>query len=235
MKTSEFIYRNGDVINVIQYKKSQNSKIGAGHVVQTYHFAIDQIVNNNIKLDNATCLDCPLKFNADGISGGCYTHKGLQLLGLKSMLKRLNALDLSKIPSLDALTYLDFVSWKRTIPMVNLVRFGAYGEPIHLGEFIAMSLKNKGRKSTGYTHTWRNKKYDWSYKLFMASTHTNEETADANKRGFRAFEVTDVHVKDSVNCPASKESKKKTTCILCGLCNGNEGQNSRKNVYILKH
>lgn len=227
MKTKEFTYLANDIVNVIQVKPSQNSKIGFGMVVQTYHFSIDQIRNEDLKLDSKTCLDCPLSFNNNG---GCYTHKGLQRLGLNSMIRRLN-----KIEQFNTFDPFKFAEFLNSFGTVNLVRFGAYGEPIHLGYNVVSSLANKGQKTTGYSHQWKKGQFEWANGYFMASTHSDQEATEARSLGFRSFKVLLEKDQSAVNCPASKESGKKATCITCGLCNGLKEKGSKKDIYILQH
>jgi len=234
MKTIEYIYKQKNVINVIQAKVSQNSKIGIGYIIQTYHFSIDQVKNNDFSMDTNNCLDCPFSFNQnDGKSGGCYTHKGMQLMGLKSMLKRLN----KKINTLNDFNESNFNNFvkiiKNTYP-VDLVRFGAYGEPVLLGSDVVKKLVNLGKKHTGYTHQYRKNQFNWSNDFFMASTHNLAQSLTAARLGFRSFFVADNSNIDGVNCPASKESNRKSSCIKCGLCNGSL-KGSKKDVYILQH
>ena len=45
MKKQEIILSDSKTITVIQAKVSQNSKIGLGYIVQTYHFSIEQIAS----------------------------------------------------------------------------------------------------------------------------------------------------------------------------------------------
>jgi hypothetical protein len=235
MKQIEYIYSDKKNIHVIQAKVSQNSKIGIGYVIQTYHFSIDQVINNDFKLDKNNCLNCPYSFNQNnGKSGGCYTHKGTQSWGLKSMLKRLhNNLDSIKPFNSDMLTafYINVVNTYK----VDLIRFGAYGEAVLMGEDVINILLPLSKKHTGYTHQWDNKKYTWSKNAFMSSTHNLKEVIKAEKKGFRNFfATTDKEVTSGTNCPASKESGLNLTCIKCGLCSGTK-TNIKKDIFILNH
>jgi hypothetical protein len=88
-KSITFVH-NG-CVHSIDYKPSQNSKLGFGMVIQTYHYSIEQVLNNELTLDDANCLNCPFSFNQnDGKTGGCYTHKGMQGFGIKSKLRSLH-------------------------------------------------------------------------------------------------------------------------------------------------
>lgn len=216
----------------MQAKISENSKIGIGYVVQTYHFSIDQVKTADIKQDKKNCLDCPLSFSN---GGGCYTHKGMQLMGLKSMLRRLNKLEESnKIEQFSPAKFKAFIDKVKSTYPVDLVRFGAYGEAVLMGEKVVRQLSKLGKKTTGYTHQWKTENFAAAY--LMASVHNEAQRIEAKEKGFRSFSVIKKgdEVTNSVNCPASKESGKNLTCVLCGLCNGASKGNT-KDVFILSH
>jgi len=239
MKKFTLDYKLGNTINVIQAKESRNSKIGDGYIVQTYHFSLEQVKNVSLTNDSHNCMDCPLSFNQNnGKSGGCYTHKGMQYMGLMSMLKRLNR-NLDSIKDFDIMDIVNFVYNVSKYRKVELVRFGAYGEPILLPLNVVKSLSTLSRKTTGYTHQWQKPTSNGYNQYFMASTHTESERIEATKLGYRSFYVAESEIKgfkplNAVNCPASKESDKNLTCIACGLCNG-AIRGNKKDIYINKH
>lgn len=239
MKDIRYVYRLVDTINVLNAKVSQNSKIGIGYIVQTYHFSIEQVINVSLVNDEKSCLDCPLSYNQNnGKSGGCYTHKGMQSLGLISMLRSLNK-KLYTIKDFSQNDFNTFISKVKGSSKVDLVRFGAYGEPILMSLNVVKILSSLSNKTTGYTHQW-NKPNNGAYNEFlMASTHTEIERKKANSLNFRSFFVAESNISgfkalNVVNCPASKESHKSLSCIACGLCNGIKRGN-KKDVYIMKH
>jgi hypothetical protein len=239
MKKLEYIYtsKDGQIVNVIQTKVSENSKIGIGYIMQTYHFSINQINDMNLTNDLKTCLDCPLSFNQNNNkSGGCYTHKGLQRLGLNSMLKRLNRLyTTGAIVSYDSIKLDAFIiKVQQTYPL-DLIRFGAYGEPIHLGEEIVNKLTSLTSNFTGYTHQYKKSSYKWSNKFFMASVHDANDLSIARFFDFRSFIAKDKELTiEGVNCPASKEAQTNLSCIKCKLCNGTS-KGIKKDIYINIH
>ena len=235
MKQIEYTYKDQQNVHVIQAKVSQNSKIGIGYIIQTYHYSIDQVTQGDITLDKNNCLDCPFSFNQnDGKSGGCYTHKGMQFMGIKSMLKRLNK-NYESICEFNQTEFDAFVESVKNQYPVDLVRFGAYGEPVLLGEKITSVLSDLGKKQTGYTHQYRNQGFNWSKDYFMASTHNLAEMLTATRLGFRNFTSIDKdQTVEGVNCPASKESGLNLSCVKCGLCNGKK-TNIQKDIFILKH
>jgi hypothetical protein len=238
MKNLKYVYKTGNTIHVLNAKISQNSKIGIGYILQTYHFSIEQIRNNDITQDSKSCLDCPLSYNKNnGKSGGCYTHKGMQLMGLKSMIRSLNK-KIDSIKEFSQPEFMFFINNVKNTHSIDLVRFGAYGEPILLSLYVTGVLSSLSKKTTGYTHQWNKPKYNEYNKFFMASTHTDAERIDSKAKGFRSFFVAskelNLTVTNAVNCPASKESSKNLTCIACGLCNGSK-TNIKKDIYIMKH
>lgn len=223
----EYIFILNGIIHVLQYKASENSKLGFAFVVQTYHFAPEQL--KDFTKDSKTCMDCPMSYNQNnGKSGGCYTHKGKQLMGLKSMLKRISKLKITEF------NQSEFNAWvKRIRVTAHLVRFGTYGEPTTLPVSIIRILATLGEKTTGYTHQWRTANPEYS-NYFMSSTHSIEETEQAQAAGYRSFILIKTKTSKATVCPASKEASRRLTCSECGLCNGNSSS-FKKDIYINKH
>ena len=235
MNQIEYIFRHGDQVHVLQTKPSANSKLGAGYITTTYHFSIDQVINNNFKDDVKTCFDCPYSYNMNGgVSGGCYVHKALMGQGIRSMLKRLNKLYLAgRILEYNKDSFKLFLNSSEAIKPI-LVRFASYGEPVTLPLRLIGKLAKLSNKHTGYTHQYIRPELAGYSKYLMASTHGYFESLVANSLGWRAFESADkATVKTSV-CPASKEFGKKLTCIECGACGGlKKGQTN--NIFIKTH
>lgn len=231
MKYAEYIFRQDDVVNVLVCKDSKNSKLGKHLIIGTYHFNIEQIINRDLTKDASNCLDCPYSYNQnDGKSGGCYTHKGHQRMGLNAMIKRLNKLEIEEFNQAKYNEFLDKVRQKD----VELVRFGVYGEPIFLPLSMVTQLTALANNHTGYTHQWNKPRYEDYNKYFMASVHNSFEAAIAKDNGYRSFMAVIDPVDDAVNCPASKEAGRKAVCATCGLCSGTEGKGS-KDIFILEH
>lgn len=222
-----FTTNEGSLVHQVELKSSQNKKLGLmNRVIQTYHFSMDQVLSTDLTLDEANCLDCPLSYNAG--DGKCYTHKGSQRLGLISKLKWLkkNMGDFSPF----SLKY-----WENYLYLVlnkspELIRLGAYGEPPLMPFEAVQGLTQSGVPYTGYTHQWHNLDPKWATVL-MASTHSVMEANLARDLGWRVFNTG---LLDGVNCPASKEAGRKSTCTTCNLCSGTEGK-GKKDVYILMH
>jgi hypothetical protein len=231
MQKIEYMYQENNLVHVIQAKPSQTSKLGFGYAIQTYHWSIDQVQSLDIKQDKKNCFDCPLSYSN---GGGCYTHNGQIGAGLKAMLKRLHRLhNENKIKPYDDKLFNAFIGFVEATYPVDLTRLGAYGEAVTLRKNIVEELVRLGKKHTAYTHQWKKGNYQ---DYFMASVHNETQRLASKTLGYRAFLSINKgeKVENSANCPASKEAGKKSTCVLCGLCNGNKSGN-KKDVYILKH
>ena len=225
----EYIYQDGQVVTAIVYKVSNNAKLGRyRRLVGTYHFDIKQVRAGRLGAgDIHNCMDCPFSMRA---GGGCYTHKGLQRLGLNAMLKRLQRLyRAGRIKTHDPAKIDAFCV---SVEDVEITRFGVYGEPVLLRIEDIHKLSKIALKHTGYTHQWTKDEYAPYSAYLMASTHSSMEVAIAQDRGWRAYNVG--LIPDAVNCPASKEAGRKSACAVCGLCNGSTG-NSAKHIFIEKH
>lgn len=237
MKQLEYVFEMDGVVHVLQTKPSANSKLGLGYIVTTYHFSINQVLDNDLKQDAGTCFDCPFSYNQNnGKTGGCYTHKGLMGMGMKTMLRRLHSMYMSgKILPYNSDTFDGYVKMSKQYHPV-LTRFGGYGEPVTLPLNMISSLYSLSAKSTGYTHQWHKPDVK-EYKIYlMASTHNPIETSIANDIGWRVFFAKNKGDKyKGAVCPAAKEfTGNKKTCIECGACNGTASGNS-KNILINKH
>lgn len=253
MKSIEYIFttNNNSIVNVIELKLSQNSKIGNGLVIQTYHFSMLQVIKNDFSLDKDNCLDCPLSKSNGYKEGQCYTHKGLQLMGLKSKLRKLHKM--YRVSNLATYNRIDFNEWQKRVTLqllrnakkgkdtyIKLARFGAYGEPIFLGANTIEEISRMAKNITGYTHQYNKDQYNWANQFFMASTHNKKDQSIAKNRNFRSFNVVlkTEKIENSVNCPSSKEFEqlkgRKISCVDCSLCSGNF-KAIRKNVHILQH
>ena len=201
--------------------KTVNSK--TGDMVQSWMLPMDWVDAKRIDDDEAVCGDCPHSFRA---ADTCYLHKGMAFMGLLSTTK--------SWPQ----AFIDQHEFDQFVHLFSdrLVRFGSFGEPVLMGEDVVSAICSVAKGWTGYTHQWDKPQYQWAKKYFMASADTEEKAQQAQAMGWRTFRVRqkdDSIVKGEVNCPASKESNKKTTCSNCRLCMGTSSK--AKSVTIIKH
>lgn len=236
MKQSVNVYKttnllNQEVIVQVQYG-STNSKTGDGVQIWILPFSWVTDGKTAMEQDEASCLDCP---HSKRGTKRCYVRKGNAEMGLKSKTASLHRAytngTLNVLP-IDELA-------KREIPNIQgkFVRFGAYGEPVLLGEANVMGITFAASSFTGYTHQWRNSSYQWASKYFMASVETEPLMNVAHRMGWRTFRVMDKTqspIKGTeISCLASKEMGSVTTCNKCGLCQGTSSKG--KSISIILH
>ena len=219
-----------DVLIQFQYG-STNSKTGNG--VQIWILPYRWITEGKSAMDDdeASCMDCPHSKRANRT---CYVRKGNAEMGLKSkvasMHKAFNEGRLEILPLSDIITH------ELEACRGLFVRFGAYGEPILLGEANVRAITEVASSFTGYTHQWRMPMYQWASKYFMSSADTEGLMTVAHDLGWRTFRVLlkgDEKTSAEVTCPASVEGGRKVTCNVCGLCKGT--QSKAKSIAIIKH
>ena len=117
----------------------------------------------------------------------------------------------------------------------KLLRMGAYGDPVAVPLDLWQTLAKLTRGHTGYTHQWKSERLAGAYRsLLQASVDSEQEFAIARRRGWSTFRVrtaTDSVLPGEVQCPASDEAGKMTTCAECRMCDGTSG----KLVTIIAH
>ena len=233
------IWTTRDTINVVRYGSTSNPKIIGNpkqKIVQTYHISRRQfeLVRSGLATagtlqakehTEANCLDCPMRGN------GCYVDKGMQALGLLSMVKSIvNQYGMyDNIPTEP--------DWQTIVDMCTgtYVRFGTYGEPVRLAFPLVADMAEVASSYTGYTHQWGSPFFQSYKRYFMASTDDSTRF-QAEASGWREFTMTshETNKHKLVRCPASKEGGNKTNCAKCGLCSGTLGK-GKKSVIIIQH
>jgi len=118
-----------------------------------------------------------------------------------------------------------------------LVRFGAYGDPAIMPEWLVVAIAAAARGRTGYTHQWQTA--TWLRPYVMASCDSAADAVRAAADGWRYFRVAGygdtVKSANEISCPAAAEAGKKTTCDSCRLCNGTTANDRRKSIVIQDH
>ena len=101
------------------------------------------------------------------------------------------------------------------------LRIGSYGDPGAVPVRVWRTLARGASGHTGYTHQWR--RFPSLKSVCMASCDDESDRIEAVRRGWRTFTVVPVdsnHASSDVQCPASEESGRLTTCANCKLCSG---------------
>lgn len=165
--------------------------------------------------DVRVCGDCPLRGDR-GKERGCYVNLGQAPLAVWR--------------SWEAGTYpkLDHAGLTRVF-RGREIRFGAYGDPVHvpLGKLSTIAGNCDG--FTGYTHQWRNPALRGYRRLIMASVESMDDARKAWSLGWRTFRIGERGSRDEVLCPSGRGIE----CRECQLCSGTSRK--AKSVWIPAH
>lgn len=193
--------------------KTANKKTGA--LLQTWILRRDMspVRSINVGGDHAICGDCPLRgilTDARNRGRACYVNVAQAPQSIWMAYKR------GRYPRIHHRHH-----DKR---LRHGLRLGAYGDPTAIPRYAWNPLLVRAQGSTpGYTHQWKQRRFQhWSRNL-MASTSTVEETYDAWAMGWRTFRVRPAGtplLPGEGECPASPAGGNKHTCETCGACDG---------------
>ena len=228
---------DGSPIIAIYLQGSSNRKTGAS-MSQVYILQadIDPITANRTGADYGICGDCPHrgKANPDKVSGlavgrSCYVNIGQGPLGIWRAYNRgsYKPASLEELPSIGS---------------GQVIRLGAYGDPLAIPSHIIRALLSKSKGHTSYTHA-SGLLPGATMSHSMVSADTPEQALEAHNRGLRTFRVIPISqwqqedskalLKNEILCPASKEAGATVTCSDCLLCSG---QNTKaKSIAIPAH
>jgi hypothetical protein len=234
---------DGSPIVCIATLKTGNAK--TGHLVSTWIIRSDKHPMDAINdgSDRAICGNCPLrgeirdasertkpgKFGGDTVNKGrsCYVNVAQAPAAIYKAYKE------GKYAVLTKADRRQFIG--------RGLRYGSYGDPVAVPMKAWKLLESlcTGKTQPGYTHQWRNTRFKaWSKKL-MASTHSEQDNAEAHEMGWRTFRTIitlDAKATGEIICPASKEGDYRATCETCGACNGRrDAKDGRASVAIVAH
>jgi len=116
-------------------------------------------------------------------------------------------------------------------------RLGTYGDPAAAPFQIWRAATLKAAKITGYSHQWRDPRFQAFALLCMASCETESDQLLASACGWRTFRAkraAEIKTTTEIGCPAAKENGARTSCDRCGLCAGNTSK-SAKDIVINLH
>ena len=205
--------------------KSANAKTGA--MVQTFVIRSDVHPMRALKdgRDESICGDCPQR----PFKGGkCYVDVAKSVASVygayeRGRYARLGVdYDPAILPELFA---------------GKAFRLGTYGDPAAAPFQIWRAATLKAAKITGYTHQWRDPRYQAFALLCMASCETESDHLLASACGWRTFRAkraAEAKSANEIGCPAAKENGARTSCERCGLCAGNTSA-SKRDIVINLH
>ena len=204
---------------------SANAKTGA--MVQTFIIRADVNPFTAIKdgRDHSICGDCPQR----PFKGGkCYVDVAKSVVSVYGAYER-------KRYARPGIDYDPAILPELFEGMA--FRLGTYGDPAAIPFQIWRAATLKAAKITGYSHQWRDPRFQAFSLLCMASCESESDHLLASACGWRTFRAKkskDVKSSNEIGCPAAKENGARTSCDKCGLCAGNSS-NSKKDIVINLH
>jgi hypothetical protein len=210
---------------------SANGKTGA--MVQTFIIRSDIHPVEALATgdDVSICGDCVHrpKINGEEFKGDCYVQVGKSVASVYGAYTR----------GRYARPGIDFAA--NLLPLLFeglMFRIGTYGDPTAVPFQIwrASTLLTAG--FNGYTHQWRDPRFQAFKRLCMASVDTKEEMELAHAMGWRTFRVRSadepIIIERERPCPAAAESGHKTSCDKCKACGGLSAK-AKISMVIINH
>jgi hypothetical protein len=221
------LHETSDVVVIATGINNKSTNTKTGNMIQIYILCsnVDPVTASRTGQDAAICFDCPMRGTSDGET---VTGRACYVTLFHGPLAVYRAYQNGNYPKL-SITDAASVFTGRT------VRYGAYGDTCLIPKVWYRAISAVASGWTGYTHQWQQSKFAWLSQFVMASVESSALQAKATLAGWRTFRVaaTDAALPGEVNCPASIEAGKRTTCEHCQLCMGTSKQ--AKNVYIQAH
>lgn len=204
---------------------SNNAKTGA--MVQTFIMRADVHPQRALKdgRDESVCGDCPQR----PFKGGkCYVDVA------KSVASVFGAYERGRYarPGID---YDPAILPELFAGMA--FRLGTYGDSAAAPFQIWRAATLRAAKITGYSHQWRDPRFQAFSLLCMASCETESDQLLASACGWRTFrakKAAETKIVTEIGCPAAKENGARTSCDRCGLCAGNSSA-SKRDIVINLH
>jgi hypothetical protein len=165
-------------------------------------------------LDRLICGSCVHRGDGHGGGRSCYVNAGQAPLGIWRAWKA------GRYPTLQ---FMDCFAGRK-------VRFGAYGDPVHIPLSLALAIAGVSAGWTGYTHQWRKPSLQAWRSLLMASVDSVAQLVIARSMGWSTFRVgSEASVGESL-CESTRIG---TPCAICQLCAGARG--GLESVHIPPH
>jgi hypothetical protein len=165
-------------------------------------------------LDRLICGNCVHRGDGHGADRSCYVNVGQAPQGIWKAWKAGNY---APLRSLECFTG-------------RKVRFGAYGDPVHIPLSLALAIAGVASGHTGYTHQWRKPSLQAWRSLLMASVDSIAELVIARSLGWSTFRVGSEASAGESLCESTRIG---TPCAVCLLCAGARG--GLESVHIPPH
>ena len=233
-KNGYVLYEDDNIAVIATGFKAASTNAKTGAMVQIYIILRHESPMDGIKSghDKFICGGCihRAEYDSDGVmipgSRRCYVNLGKGARAVHACYARGGYRKLA--PSEIAAVFAGL-----------LVRFGAYGDPAMMPQWLVEIIASVARGRTGYTHQWETIAAAWLRPYVMASCDSAADAVRAVAAGWRYFRVAafgdTVKTANEISCPASAEAGKKTTCDRCRLCSGTTANDRRKSIVIQDH
>ena len=206
-------------------RRSGNTKTGA--MVQTFVIRADvhPVIALQTGADESVCGSCmhrPIK------KGACYVNVGKSVASIYRALQRGRYAE----PGIDYDSRI-----LAALFAGRVVRLGSYGDPAAAPFQMWRAITLRARAHTGYSHQWRNPRFQAFKLLCMASADSAADELEAAALGWRAFRVRradEPRLAYEANCGASAEMGFKVTCADCRACGGTSAK-ARAHITIINH
>jgi len=104
------------------------------------------------------------------------------------------------------------------------IRWGAYGDPVCIPIDVIDKVHDlSGQSWTGYTHQWRDPRFNKYKRLFHASCDSFEDYKEASQAEWSTFQTLKKGETPIKGKQAACQGSIKTTCDQCLLCRGTNG------------
>ena len=197
---------------------SDNRKTGDMIQIWILVKSVDPVTAIKSGLDRLICGNCVHRGHEvngrHGVDRTCYVNQG------QAPLQIWNSWKAGNYPTLQ---YMDGFAGRR-------VRFGAYGDPVHIPLSLALAIAGVSSGHTGYTHQWRKPSLQAWKSLLMASVDSVAELVIARSMGWSTFRVGSEASTGEQLCASDRDG---TPCAICLLCAGNRG--GLESVHIPPH
>lgn len=187
-------------------RQTKNRKTGPMLQIWILRKDQDPVTANRSGADRVICGNCPLR-GRKGEGRACYVVLAHDPLSVFKAFKR------GSYPPLPSYSLFKGAS----------VRFGAYGDPVHIPLPIVTQIIAQAASHTGYTHQWANPSLAGYQLFFMASADSPEQAKQAQALNWRTYRAQVngttplMPLPSEIICPHYSRG---TQCVDCGLCSG---------------
>lgn len=224
------LYRGPSLLDgapIIAIATLESSNVKTGDMIQTWimredYHPLDAIASG---LDRSICGSCTHR----PVNGGtCYVDVAKAPSNVWRTFHAGGYIDLSDDDDIETV---------QALTAGRHVRIGAYGDPAAVSPIYWHRMLWSAAGHAGYTHQWKDPRFQDLRSLCMASVDSEHERSLAQSMGWRTFRVrseSQVLLEREIACPASLEGGNARQCINCQACDGAD-RPGKSSVTIVVH